>query len=483
MKTMHKPESFYGNFERKGGAEPAATHYCPGCGHGVIHKLMAEVIDELGIRDRVVLISPVGCSVFAYYYFDTGNVQVAHGRAPAVATGIKRSRPDSIVISYQGDGDLAAIGGNNILQAANRGENISVIFVNNAIYGMTGGQLAPTSLLGMKTTTTPEGRAFADYGAPMKVAELMSGLDGVSLAARHSLTTAGNITKTRKAIKKALKYQMEGKGFSLVEILSQCPTGWKMDPVDSLDWIEENMVPIFPPQTYKDEPHERPTPPDPGVYDPKLVDEVVRGGGRGDEVMRTHEGVPWAAAFEKGEQVESLKIKAAGFGGQGILMLGELVAKGSTREGMQSTWLPSYGPEMRGGTANCSVVVSRNEIGNPTVVESNVLIAMNRPSLEKFEAELEPGSVLIYDNSLIDVEPTRDDLRVFAIPATRIADGLGSGKVANVVMVGALMKVLGFPGQDALENIVGQLGRTEQIRAANLEALKGGADAVELATT
>jgi len=199
--------------------------------------------------------------------------------------------------------------------------------------------------------------------------------------------------------------------------------------------------------------------------------------------MRTHEGVPWAAAFEKGEQVESLKIKAAGFGGQGILMLGELVAKGSTREGMQSTWLPSYGPEMRGGTANCSVVVSRNEIGNPTVVESNVLIAMNRPSLEKFEAELEPGSVLIYDNSLIDVEPTRDDLRVFAIPATRIADGLGSGKVANVVMVGALMKVLGFPGQDALENIVGQLGRTEQIRAANLEALKGGADAVELATT
>ena len=478
MKTMDKPAAFYRNFERKGGAEPAATHYCPGCGHGVIHKLLAEVIDELGIRDRTILISPVGCSVFAYYYFDTGNVQVAHGRAPAVATGIKRSRPDSIVISYQGDGDLAAIGGNNILQAANRGENITVLFVNNAIYGMTGGQLAPTSLLGMKTTTTPQGRSFADYGAPMKVSELMSGLDGVSFTARHSLTTAGNITKTKKAIKKALTYQMEGKGFSLVEVLSQCPTGWKMDPVDSLDWIEENMVPVFPPQTYKDEPHERPVPPDPGVYDPKLVDEVVRGGGFGDVVLRTHDEIPWQDAFGD-KVVESLKIKAAGFGGQGILMLGELIAKGSIREGMQTTWLPSYGPEMRGGTANCSVVVSRGEIGNPMVVSPNLLIAMNRPSLEKFEEELEPGGVLIYDSSLIDVEPTRDDIRVYAVPATKIADGLGSGKVANVVMVGALAKVLGFPGDEALEGIVGKLGRSEAIRSANLAALKGGAEAIE----
>lgn len=480
MKSIHKPESFYGIFERKGGAEAEATHYCPGCGHGVIHKLLAEVIDELGIRDRTILISPVGCSVFAYYYFDTGNVQVAHGRAPAVATGIKRSRPDSIVISYQGDGDLAAIGGNNIVQAANRGENITVLFVNNAIYGMTGGQLAPTSLLGMKTTTTPQGRAFADYGAPMKVAELMSGLDGVSLAARHSLTTPANIMKSKKAIKKALTYQMEGKGFSLVEVLSQCPTGWKMDPVDSLDWIQENMVPVFPPETYKDEPHERPAPPDPAIYDPKVIDEVVRGGGHGDKVMRTYDETPWTAAFG-GKDVDALRIKAAGFGGQGILMLGELLAKGSIRDGMHSTWLPSYGPEMRGGTANCSVVVSPGEIGNPMVVAPNVLIAMNRPSLEKFEEELEPGAVLLYDSSLIDVEPTRNDIKAIAVPATKIADGLGSNKVANVVMVGALAKVLGFPAKDALESIVGKLGRTDEIRAANLEALKGGAEAVDAA--
>ncbi len=481
MKTIDKPAAFYRSFERKGGAEPTATHYCPGCGHGVIHKLLAEVIDELGIRDRTILISPVGCSVFAYYYFDTGNVQVAHGRAPAVATGIKRSRPDSIVISYQGDGDLAAIGGNNILQAANRGENITVLFVNNAIYGMTGGQLAPTSLLGMKTATTPQGRAFADYGAPMKIAELMSILDGVSLSARHSLTNPANIMRTKKAIKKALTYQMEGKGFSLVEVLSQCPTGWKIDPVESLDWIEENMVPVFPPETYKDQPHDRPEPPHPAVYDPALINEVVRGGGHGDTVIRTHDTTPWAGAFEV-KDVDSLRIKAAGFGGQGILMLGELLAKGAIKEGMQTTWLPSYGPEMRGGTANCSVVIAREEIGNPTVVMPNVLIAMNRPSLEAFEHELQPGGVLIYDSSLIDVEPTRTDVRVYAVPATKIADSLGTAKVANVVMVGAVMGALGFPGHESLSQIVGKLGRNEKIRDANLKALQGGLESIKLAT-
>lgn len=481
MKTFNKPESFNHIFERKGGSEPTATHYCPGCGHGVIHKLLAEVIDELGIRDRTILISPVGCSVFAYYYFDTGNVQSAHGRAPAVATGIKRARPDSIVISYQGDGDLAAIGGNNILQAANRGENITVLFVNNAIYGMTGGQLAPTSLIGMKTTTTPKGREYADYGAPMKVAELLSGLDGVAYSARHSLTTPGNINKTKKAIKKALQYQMEGKGFSLVEMLSQCPTGWKIDPVESLEWIEENMVPAFPPGIYKDQPHERPEPPRPAEYDRALVDQIVRGMANGDQVERSHDDIPWAEVL--GADTESLKIKAAGFGGQGILALGELLAKGAIREGMQATWLPSYGPEMRGGTANCSVVISQNEVGNPTVVEPNVLIAMNRPSLEKFEAEMRPGSVLIYDSSLIDVEPQRKDLKVFPVPATKIADDLGSGRVANVVMVGALMGVLGFPGEESVSGIVRKFGRTEEIRKANLEALLGGMRSTQAATT
>jgi Pyruvate/2-oxoacid:ferredoxin oxidoreductase gamma subunit len=180
---------------------------------------------------------------------------------------------------------------------------------------------------------------------------------------------------------------------------------------------------------------------------------------------------------------DSLKIKAAGFGGQGILALGELLAKGAIREGMQATWLPSYGPEMRGGTANCSVVLSTREVGNPMVVEPNVLIAMNRPSLEKFEEEMQPGGVLIYDSSLIDVEPKRDDLQVFPVPATKIADALGSGRVANVVMVGALMGVLGFPGESAVRGIVEKFGRTEEIRKANMEALLGGMKATQAAAT
>lgn len=480
MKILEKPKSFYEVFERKGGAEPEATHYCPGCGHGIIHKLMAEVIDELDIRDRTILISPVGCSVFAYYYFDTGNVQAAHGRAPAVATGIKRARPDSIVISYQGDGDLGAIGGNNILQAANRGENLTVIFVNNAIYGMTGGQLAPTSPLGMKTATTPGGRAFEEYGSPIRVAELLSQLEGTSFSCRTTLTTPAKIGKTKRSIKKALQYQMEGKGFSLVEVLSQCPTGWKVDPVESLEWIEENMVSIFPLGTYKDEPLERPTPPQPADYDADLVESVLGASDGGNGHYRETGEVPWNLGGEDEDgRLPAVGIKAAGFGGQGILLLGELLAKAGIEQGIKVTWLPSYGPEMRGGTANCSVVVSVDQIGNPMVDGPNVLIAMNRPSLERFEADMEPGGILLYDDSLIDVQPQRTDIRSYPVPATRIADSLGMGRVANVVMIGALQRILGFPKMDALEKTIRGLGKGERILETNLKAIEAGGASIE----
>jgi 2-oxoisovalerate ferredoxin oxidoreductase beta subunit len=274
---------------------------------------------------------------------------------------------------------------------------------------------------------------------------------------------------------------MEGKGFSIVEMLSQCPTGWKMDPVDSIKWVDENMAPVFPPKVFKDEPRERPEPPHPADYDRGKVDEIVRGMANGDEVELRHETLPWAEVL--GPKVDQLKIKAAGFGGQGILALGELIAKGAIREGMEATWLPSYGPEMRGGTANCSVVLSGREIGNPTVVQSNVLIAMNRPSMEKFESELDPGGILIYDSSLIDVAPSRKDIKVFPVQATEIADKLGSPRVANVVMVGALMGVLGFPGENAVTGIVKKFGRTEKIRKANLEALLGGMKATRATAT
>jgi len=479
MKIIQRPESILATFPRKGGAEPDATHYCPGCGHGIVHKLMGECIDELEIRDDTVLISPVGCSVFAYYYFDTGNVQAAHGRAPAVGTGIKRSRPKSIVISYQGDGDLAAIGGNNILQAANRGENMTVIFINNAIYGMTGGQLAPTSILGMHTATTPRGREFSDYGSPMRMAELLANLDAVSFSARHALTTPAAINRTKKAIKKALKYQMENRGFSIVEILSQCPTGWKLDPVDSLQWIEENMIPAFPLGTFKDTPHERLTLAEPANYDPELVERVVRRKAESKhEHIRLHDA-PWTDAFGgKGSQWDTIRIKVAGFGGQGVLMLGELAAKSSMLQGLNVTWLPSYGPEMRGGTANCSVVVSTREIGSPMVDTAEVLVAMNRPSLEKFENDVRPGGVIFFDSSLINIQPTREDVEVHAVPATKIADGLGMGRVANVVILGAMHKALGFPDTARIEETIRSISKNEKIFEINRKAFDAGVAAV-----
>ncbi|MGM0609108.1 MAG: thiamine pyrophosphate-dependent enzyme [Candidatus Muiribacteriota bacterium] len=232
-------------------------HYCPGCGHGVIHKLIGEVIDELDIQKKVVGIAPVGCAVFAYWYFNTDFSQAAHGRAPAVATGIKRARPDSIVFSYQGDGDLAAIGTAEIIHAANRSENMTVIFVNNAIYGMTGGQMAPTTLVGQKASTAPYGRNPDNEGHPVKVCELLSSLEGTTYLERTSTTTPAEITKTKKALKKAFQNQIDGAGFSLVEILAQCPTNWNVSAKEGLKFVKEKMTEVFPLGVYKDKSEER----------------------------------------------------------------------------------------------------------------------------------------------------------------------------------------------------------------------------------
>ena len=228
------------------------THYCPGCGHGIIHRLIAEVLDELGIRERTVSIAPVGCSVLIYYYIKTDSVEAAHGRAPAIATGLKRANPDLIVFTYQGDGDLAAIGTNEIIHAANRGEKFTTIFVNNAVYGMTGGQMAPTTLLGQKTETTPYGRRMENEGPPLRVCELLNTLDAPSFIERVAVHTPKHIVKAKKAIKKAFKNQVEGKPFSFVEVLSICPTNWHMSVEDSIRWLEEKMIPVFPLGNFRD---------------------------------------------------------------------------------------------------------------------------------------------------------------------------------------------------------------------------------------
>ncbi|MCX5695874.1 MAG: thiamine pyrophosphate-dependent enzyme [Candidatus Omnitrophica bacterium] len=223
-----------------------STHYCPGCGHGLAHRLIAEVVDELKIRERVIAVAPVGCAVIAYDYWDFDCSEAAHGRALAVATAIKRVRPQNIVFTYQGDGDLAAIGTNETIHAANRGENLTVFFINNAVYGMTGGQMAPTTLLNQKTSTTPSGRCAQSQGYPLKISEMLALLPGVKYIERVSLGSAPDIIKAKKAIKKALVNQMEGVGFSLVEMLSPCPTYWGLSPKESLDWIQNTMAKEFP---------------------------------------------------------------------------------------------------------------------------------------------------------------------------------------------------------------------------------------------
>ena len=227
-------------------------HYCPGCTHGIIHRLVAEAIDELGIQEKTIGIAPVGCAVFAYDYFNCDMMEAAHGRAPAVATGCKRANPNNIVFTYQGDGDLASIGAAEITHAATRGENITVIFVNNAIYGMTGGQMAPTSIPGQITQTSPYGRDTKTAGFPIRVCELVSSLDGVALAQRVTVDCVKNVINAKKAIKKGFEYQMQGKGYSLIEVVSSCPTNWGLTPDKALDWLRENMLPYYPLGVYKD---------------------------------------------------------------------------------------------------------------------------------------------------------------------------------------------------------------------------------------
>ena len=473
MKVKYaKPKTLYDTYHRKAGGDQTVIHYCPGCGHGNVHKMIAESIAELGIQDRTIFVSPVGCSVFAYYYFDTGNIQAAHGRAPAVATGVKRSHPDSIVISYQGDGDLGAIGTAEIVHAANRGEKITVIFINNAIYGMTGGQMAPTTLEGQRTTTTPYGRSAANEGYPVRVAELINALQAPIYIERVALTDAKNITKARRAIHKALTYQKENRGFSLVEVLSPCPTGWGMHPTQAREWIHTAMEPIFPLGCLRDRGAEvAATPLEPRGFMTEnlhqLIGIPVPGTGSEDEVAGSLDHLP--------EGLRDPRFKIAGFGGQGVLMLGLGIAAVGMKLGYHVSWLPSYGPEMRGGTANCSVRVSTRMIGAPTVAETDILVAFNKPSLVKFEKEVRPGGLVFYDSSLIDRPPERADIVSVAVPATKLADELGNTKAANMVMFGAIVEHTGLFREEQVRRYLGEFIKKKKLIPLNEQAVQKGA--------
>ena len=423
-----KSPLFYDLYERKAELKHQ-THYCPGCGHGVVHKLIAEALQDLGLQDKTIFVSPVGCSVFAYYYFDVGNVQAAHGRAPASATGIKRSCPDKIVISYQGDGDLAAIGTAEIVHAANRGEKITVFFVNNGIYGMTGGQMAPTTLVGQKSTTSPWGRRPSNEGFPLHMAELLATLEAPAYIERVALSDNKNIMKARRAIRKALEIQRDGVGFSFVEILSPCPTIWGKDPVEARRWVLEKMTPTFPLNVFRDRRPEIPVGNEPPQRPVADVLGITPKAGAADTSKRKH-----------AHHFRDVKIKIAGFGGQGVLLLGQLLIEMGMREGLEVSWLPSYGPEMRSGSAHCHVCLSNERIGSPLISHPDVLVAMNEYSLRKFAHEVVSGGIILYNGASIPADFYVPEVRVIGIPAAEIADKLGSTKVANIVMMGALLE-------------------------------------------
>jgi 2-oxoisovalerate ferredoxin oxidoreductase beta subunit len=471
--------AFYDTFERHASGEGLkghATHYCPGCGHGLAHKYMAEAIDELGIQDRVVAVSPVGCSVFLYYYMDVGNTQAAHGRAPAVALGHKLANPESVVISYQGDGDLASIGLAETLHAAQVGLPISVIFINNAIYGMTGGQMAPTTLLGQPTTTTPRGRERTS-GLPMRMAEMVGQLDGPVYVERVALYDAKRRVKAKKAIKKAIQLQVENKGYSFVEVLSECPTHLKLTPLEAEKWVEENMVPIFPLGVQKDTSGEitddlefKPFVPS---YEPGEVKDLILEGGADKVDQHT-------SAFPEHIAQDDISLKLAGAGGDGAQTAALLLTRMAINEGLDSTHIPSYGPESRGGTSYADVHIAKEEVLSPASPAPDILIAFNAPSLAKFAPSVAPGGTILYDSSVIlDPPSVNGTIRMYGVPFTEIANNIGKRVIKNVVALGALQAVTEiFPEETFLAAIRQALSAKCAMIPMNEEAFGWGQRAV-----
>jgi 2-oxoisovalerate ferredoxin oxidoreductase beta subunit len=462
-----KPAAFFESFDRRPGPIKTNMHYCPGCGHGILHKLIAEALSDLDMQNNTVMVWPVGCSVFGYYYFDVAGISVPHGRAPAVATGIIRAKPECNVISYQGDGDLGAIGLNELIQAANRGENMAVLFVNNGIYGMTGGQMAPTTLPNQKTLTSPYGRDVNTEGYPLKVCEMVAALDSPIYVERVALDNPVNIRKARAALRKALGYMKEKKGFSLVEFLSACPVNLKLSAEDSDKWIKEKMIPYFSLAKYKDIASERlPKVHAEPVFDRKSVEDILFPEEPAGDI-ETKTNLP--SDF-------MLKIKCAGFGGQGILSLGLIIAEAAHQQGFEVTWLPSYGPEMRGGTANCAVIISSKNIPSPLVEEADILLVFSQQSIDKFSPQVAKGGTMIYDeNNVSKCPPPKNARAVYSLNASELAKNLGDVRTANTIMLGALSNLVPQIQRAAFISAIRKnFAGKEKIIALNLEAFEKG---------
>ena len=465
---------FYDRFERHDhgtGLKGQSTHYCPGCGHGLAHKYLAEAIEALGIQDRTIAISPVGCSVFLHYYLDVGNSQAAHGRAPAVALGHKLANPDSVVVSYQGDGDLASIGLAEILFAAQLGIPLTVLFLNNAIYGMTGGQMAPTTLMGQRTTTSPNGRDRM-MGAPLRMAELIAQIDAPIYVERVALFDSKQRVRAQKAIRKALQLQVEGRGFTFVEILSECPIHLHMTPQQAEQWVKERMTQVFPLGVKKDVAMDPWFGPKPPSFDPDTLRDVVGGA---DEVTEKH-----CAAFPRHIFGPDVALKLAGAGGDGAQTAAMLIARAAINEGFDATHIPSYGPESRGGTSYADVRIAEHEVLSPAAPAPHVLVAFNAPSLAKFGPSVVPGGTIVFDSSVIDAPPQLDpSIKLVGVPATQIAVDLGKAMVKNIVAMGALQAATGlFPKETFLAAIRQALHEKCALIPLNEEAFARGIQSV-----
>jgi len=471
--------AFYDKFERHAqgqGLKGHATHYCAGCGHGLAHKYLAEAIDELGIQDRTVAVSPVGCSVFLYYYLDVGNTQSPHGRAPVVGLGHKLANPEAIVVSYQGDGDLASIGLAETFHAAQVGLPISVVFINNAIYGMTGGQMAPTTLMGQPTSTTPRGRERAQ-GLPIRMAEMIGQMDGPVYVERVALFNAKQRTKAKKAIKKSLQLQVENKGYSFVEVLAECPTHLKITPLEAEKWVEENMVPVFPLGVKKDISKEITPELEFRPHSPSFDVEEIKGLiARGSDEKAER----FSSSFPEHVAKHDISLKLAGAGGDGAQTAALLITRMAINEGLDSTHIPSYGPESRGGTSYADVHIAKEEVLSPSSPRPNILLAFNAPSLVKFAPSVAPGGVVIYDSTVISDPPPFDStVQAYGVPFSEIAGDIGPRFIKNVVALGALQAVTDlFPGETFLTAIRQALASKAKVIPMNEEAFRRGRKAV-----
>ena len=471
MKTIEQ-KGMYTSFPRSG-KNVSFTHYCPGCGHGIINKLIAETCAEMGLQDDTIFVDPVGCGVFTYYYWDAAHISAAHGRASAAATGACRARPDAVTIAYQGDGDLGAIGFNNAFQAASRGEHFGCIFVNNSLYGMTGGQMAPTTLEGEKTTTTPFGRDPSLTGHPLHVCEIFNQLEAPVYIARVSVADTKRIMQARQAIRKVFEIQRNHLGYAMLEILAPSPTNFRLNAIQAASFCMTEMEREFPLGVFRDT-----TKPDAAVENrrkdwesPYLAVKPVPHVATCQElfaekkvVLPPHEDKTYA---EK-------RFKFAGYGGQGILSLGLTIAEAARNEGRYTLWFPSYGPEQRGGSANCSVVISGTPIGAPTVEHPDVLVCMNQPSYERFVQDMLPGGLVIVDETVPLTKPAPEGVRVVRWPALEMAKSFGVPKAANTMMLAALIRenCTGL-SRESLENaLVDSFAKKPELGVKNRELLK-----------